>query len=262
MKALFKETISILREKEYNWIPSSLAFYMLFSIIPLILAISLITINYMSKDTIDLAQYFSDTKVFENFVDFTVYIEKNFSNITFVALIFLLLYAIYLSSNGVYGLSKAIDKLYGFKTGIFFKERALAYITTIIIIISILGMLLFASVLPFILNMLHIESSFVQSYIILPIILYVALHLIYMFVSGFKLRSKQIYKGALFTTLAIYIVLMLANVLFYNSRINVIFGSLAIIILLTHMFYYISYCIYIGLLINVADDRLSKSKSE
>lgn len=256
MKKLLLRTIKLFRKGDYFWIPSSLAFYLLLSIIPLALVIIIIATRYLSLNIENLIAFSKDNQLYDMVISFIQSTKGSFSNLSIIASIVVLLYTIWLSSRGLYGLSVAVESLHGFKKRMYVFKRFYAYITTILLVVAILGMVVFAGILPLIFKLLNIEVSFLYSYLIILVILYFIIHLVYLLVSQFRLKNKDVYKGSLFATLTIYILLILSNIVFYQSNMNLLFGSFAIILLLTQFFFYVSFCLYIGLLINYASKEL------
>lgn len=256
MKQLLLRTVKVLKSGEYQWIPSSLAFYLLIAMIPLIFSIALIIIRYLAMDyTIITSQI--DLKEFTPYLkSFFAYINSNFGDVSIVVVFIVLIYSMYLASSGISGIMYAVNKSYGFEKIGFIKSYLLAFVTTIIIIVAILFIMLFISVIPMLFAFFNFNISFAQSYLYLLPLVYIVVHIIYLFVSNFKLRFKQIYRGAFFTTISIYLVVLGVGLLFRSSTTSAIFGSFATLILLIHFIFYISYCFYIGLVINVASYEL------
>lgn len=256
MKKLLFRTINLIKKGEYSWIPSSLAFYLLLSIIPLLLVIVIVATKYLSVNIENILSFSQDTQLHKMIIEFIQDTNGSFSNFSLIATSIVLLYTIWLSSRGLYGLSNAAESLFGFKKINYVFKRLYAYITTIILVIVILAMILFAGIVPLVLKSLHIEISFIYSYFIILVILYFVIHLIYLLVSQFRLKNKEVFKGSLFATLTIYFLLIFSNIIFYQSNMNVLFGSFAIVLLLTQFFFYVSFCLYIGLLINYANKEI------
>lgn len=261
MKKIIVNTIKLIKKGEFSWIPSSLAFYLLLSIVPLLLSIIIIVMNYFSIQIDEMLELIKDYQIYDILHDYFTSSSTLFSNIPLVTALVILVYTLFLSSRGLYGLSNAVEKIYNFKKMNIIYKRIYAYITTVIIVIAILGMILFAGVLPFLFSLLNIKVTFIYTYIITFIILYFVIHLIYLLVTQFRLNNKEVFLGALFSTITIYLLLVFSNLFFYKANFNVLFGSFAIILLITQFFFYVSFCLYIGILINKVVIDIKKESS-
>lgn len=262
MKKLVLKTIEIHRKGEYKWIPSSLAFYLYLSFIPLLFAILIVGIKYLNINVEVLTEYINIESFDSILKEFIGYVRGGFGNVGIIALVALLLYSIYVASGGVEGVMYASNSFFGFEQVSLIRSKILSFLVIIIILVSVLAMVLFISIVPIVFNFLNIESDYsVTFFVVLPT-LYLIIHLIFYLVSNFRLKAKQIYKGALFTTIGITVLLALSSLIFTMGTTSVIYGSLAILILLGHFFLYIGYCIYFGLAINVASYELEKENQK
>lgn len=258
MKKIIFRTIELIKIGKYRWIPSSLAFYFLISFIPLLFSIVIVLIRYVTNEE-EIVRSIIKVEELQPYISkFIEYIRDDFSDISVVALILLLLYSTFLSSNGIKGVIYAVNSFFGFEKISYLKTSILSYLVALIILVSILVMVLFISIVPSIVELLNINVTFTRSYIYIPVIVYIIMHLIYAIVSDFRLKASQIYKGALFTTIVISFLLVLSSYLFYQTRVSIIYGSLAIIVLVSHFTLYISYAIYIGIAINVASYQMEQ----
>lgn len=262
MKELIIRTIKLVKEGTYRWIPSSLAFYFMISFIPLLFSVLIVTVRYVVNDDTIIETMIGIDSLQPFVKQFLGYIRNEFSNISIFAVVVLLLYSTFLSSNGIRGVIYAINSFFGFEKISYIKASVLSYIIGLVILVSIFIMVIFISVVPTILEWLDIGIKFTKSYIYLPFIVYAIMHFIYAMVSNFELKAHQIYKGALFTSISIYILIVLSSYIFYLGRVSIIYGSLAIVILVTHFMLYISYAIYAGIALNVASYQLEQEAKQ
>ncbi|MEG0283789.1 MAG: YhjD/YihY/BrkB family envelope integrity protein [Erysipelotrichales bacterium] len=262
MKELCIRTVKLIKKGDYRWIPSSLSFYFIVSIIPMIFSILLILVRY-AVDKESILRIFDGTDTISIFFrDFLIYINEGFSNVNIIVLIGLLLYSTFLSSNGIRGVMYAINSFFGLKKLSYVKATALSYIVSLLFIMLLFAGVIFISLLPPFIDLIKVDLNITKTYIFVLPIIYLVIHFTYRTVSGFDLKSKDIYKGALFSSIFIYIIVVFSSYFVYLSKASVIFGSLAALILLSHFILYISYGIYFGIAINVADLQLRQEKDE
>ena len=262
MKKHLFQIIHIHRKGEYRWISSSLAFYLFVSFVPILFATLFISIRFLDIDPQILTQLVEVDQLDQLLQSIVVNINQNISNVSLILVGALMLYSLYIASNGVNAVMYAINSFFGFKKPPFLRGRILSLIVTALILISVLILLLAVTFLPMLLSFLHIDQRlFVPSLLIFPF-LYLIIHMVFFFLTNFQLRAKQIYKGALFSTVAIALVLLLSSWIFQGSTTNtMIYGSLIVILLIGHFFLYLGYCIYFGIAINVASYQVEQGES-
>ncbi|MDF9866591.1 membrane protein [Bacilli bacterium PM5-3] len=259
MKKLVLKTIALHTQGEYKWIPSSLAFYLFISFIPLLFSILLIAIKYTNIDINALA-HVVDINAFESLItNLITHIKGNFGNMSLVALIAILLYTLFIASNGITGIIYASNAFFGFEKISIVRNKLLSFLVIIIILSIVILMLFFVSFIPSLFKIFRIQSSYLTTLFAIVPILYLIIHILYFIISDFRLRTKDIYKGALFTTFSITLLLVFSSIIFSGSTTSIIYGSLAILILIGHFFLYVGYCIYIGLALNVANYQLENN---
>ncbi|MGL4382368.1 MAG: YhjD/YihY/BrkB family envelope integrity protein, partial [Bacilli bacterium] len=204
MKALILETIAILREGKHRWIPSSISFYFIISIIPLFFIFLILAAN-TDIESDWLFNLLSKNEEFNTFLnDLTSYININYSNTSMITLILLLSYSIYLSSNAITGLIHSINSFFNFEKRNFIITKIYSIIINLLIIILLTTVIFIINILPLFLKLFDIELGFYFSYLIALPVLYIVIYAIYLLSSNFRLRFNEINKGAIFTSISIY----------------------------------------------------------
>lgn len=262
IKNLVNKMIEQQKERNYTWIPSSLAFYFFISFIPFLFAIIFLSIRFINID-INLIINFIDIKeitpVLEQFIEYV----KEISEPSIILVIIFLIYSIYVSSKGISAVIYSINAFFGFTIPNIIKTNIIAFFTIIVIIIAIFAMLILASVIPTIIRLFPIDFDFTFVFLAAIPFLYFIIHIIYMIVTDFRLKFRHIYKGALLTTLAIVILIFFSNIIFrVGATSSIIYGSLVIIVLIGHFFLYIGFSIYFGISLNVASYKLEQEEIE
>lgn len=258
MVSLVKETVKLFIKGEYRWIPSSLAFHFFLSFIPIIFLTIILSVKQIITDDFILKMLHENENMSVLLDDFLVYVEQDFANVSLTTLVLLIGYSLYLSSNGIVGVMHAVSSFYGFKRVNFLIVKVVAFFTNLLLLFAFIALSVISSFLPRVLLIFRIDlgiNIFLAYISVLPVI-YIVVHFIYILVSLGKLRSKDIYKGAVFTTIAIYVVLIFTTYFMQLGRVSVIYGSLASIVFIAYFIYYMCYVIYLGIAINVAEYRI------
>ncbi|MDR3215745.1 MAG: YihY/virulence factor BrkB family protein [Bacilli bacterium] len=248
---IIKESLKIIIKGEYRWIPASLAFYFIISFLPLLFGLCLFVIKYFINDLTLLDKIMALNNSDIDLRGFVFEIKNNFIDTSILISMGLFLISLFFSCNGFRGIMYAIESLYDLKKLSFFKSYLYAIILNVSILLIIIIMLILTNLLPIIFTYLNINLKLNYYFIILLLIIFIIIYLSYGLVSDFKLRLNNIYPGLIFTSISIFLIILLSNYLFALTRFSFLYGSLAFVILLAHFFFYMSYVIYIGIVINV-----------
>lgn len=262
MLKIIKDAIKTVYHGQYRWIPSSLAFYFIISFIPFLFGLSLFIIKYFANDMSLLDHILDINKINIDLTGFMEYVNSNFKKASIVIFITVFIVSLFFSCNGFRGIMYAIENMYGLRKISFLKSYFYAIIINVSLLLIIIIMLLLTNFLPILLSFLHIEMKLDLYFIILFVVLFVIIYLSYGLMSDFKLKFKDIYPGLFFSTLMIFVMIMLSNYIFSITRFNFLYGSLTFIILLAHFFLYLSWAIYLGLILNLAYLKAKKAKKE
>ena len=265
IKKFFKKLFIILKKEEMRILPGNIAFFLVFSIIPIITLFVFLG-SLFNFDTIELINFFNN-----NF-------PKSISNILVPAftsetvnfsLIIILVLSLYVASNGAHSIIISSNKLYKINDKSYIKER----IKAIYLIILILLLLIFMFILPiFGNNIINFIGKFLNNNVFLLIetifnilkfpisllFIYIIVKLIYTIAPSKKLKSSDMTKGSIFTTIS----WVLASILFsfyltHFANYSRVYGNLSNIIVLILYIYILSYIFVVGLSLNALKYELN-----
>ncbi len=263
LKKSLKRIVKIIRRPEMVILPGNISYALILSIFPSIMALTFIIslFNVSPVDVLDFVSMNMPKDIYDliyNFLDSSK--STGFALLTF-------LIALFFSSNGTTSIIVAANVLY--KT----EEKNMFRRTVKSLLLVMLLMFLFA----FTMFVLGFGSSILKTFIdrldgdysivykiftiikwpISFILIYFFIKILYVISPSAKLKSKDVTKGALFTTIGWVIATYFYSI--YVNEIaayNVFYGSLSSIIVLMIWIYLLSNILVIGIAIN-AEDYLS-----
>jgi membrane protein len=260
MKEAYKKVMEILSKPDMKILPGNIAFFMVLSIVPIILLIgaisSVISVptttltnfmnGYFPKEVCDiLIPYFSGQGINLNIIIFTII-------------------GFFIASNGCHAIIISSNKLYGIPNSTYLKRKLKAFSMTILLICLIIFMLVFIGfgnkIASFLMENVFVNFKQVVYYIYLCIkwpigisFIFFIIKLIYTIAPDKAIPSKYVNKGALFTTIFWLIATYIYG--YYATNIanyTVFYGSLSSIIVLMLWIFIISYIFVVGITINKA----------
>lgn len=258
LKKLAVRSFELITKGKFSWIPSSLAFQFFISFIPLLFVLIIFVTQHIVNDKYILASLSKIGPIGPIMNNFINYVQNDFGNVNIITLLILIGYSIYLSSGAISGIMYAVESFYGFKQRHFVITKLIAVLINILLIILILLTILVVNILPSVLDFLNINIGYNYLLIMLLPILFIIILAVFYMVCVFRVKLSDLYKGALFSTIAIYIIIIGANFLLFSQNRDLIYGSLASMILIAYFIYFVSQFIYFGLSINVADYQLKQ----
>ena len=258
-RKFIKDVLELMRKPVMSVLPGQLSFFLLLSIIPILLIISLAS-SFLSISTDSLANLISN-----GFPEGTGSLiipllkEKTLDYST----IFLMVSALLLVSKGTRSIMRVASIIYGSQD----KNTIRGIIKSIIMSILLILLFSFIIVIPVyssriltIINKLDLISKVSDNLIFLygiikwPIsifIIYINIKIIYTISPNKRINPKSVNKGAIFTTVLWTILTSIYS--FYISNIssyNVYYGSASKLIVLMLWIYLISYIFVLGMSIN------------
>ncbi len=251
-------------------LPGNLAFFLVLSFAPIITLIALLA----SRFSIPLLSFLND---FEHmlpndlFQIFEMFLSGG--NPPTGSLIIYLLIGFVTASNGAHSIIIASNMLYDIKQDSYIKRRIKAFFLTIILIfqfIFILVFLVYGNILmKWILSFSIFESirlSIYGSFLFLkwPIIMldtFILIKLLYTIAPDKKIGSKNVTRGAIFTTIG-WTVTTVFYAYYANNVANysVFYGGLSNLIVLMMWIYFVSYILVLGIAMNVSYHKIDKDK--
>lgn len=255
VKDFFKEAYDVLKKPEVRILPGNLAFFMVFSIIPIFTLIIFIASSFsleMIVSTLDSVIPEAVISAVTNFIHSDAF---SFANSVTLIISFLLI------SNGANSLIITTNTLYGIEPNSILKTRVKSLFLAIVLLL-LFSFTIFVlgfgnSIISFVISFAKLEMY--SYYIVLLIkwplsllLLYFMVKIIYTMTPDERILSKYMSKGSLFTAMA-WLVLTEIYVFYitYIADYAQIYGSLASIIILMVWIYILSYAMVLGIGMNV-----------
>ncbi len=260
-KGYLKKLGKILKKPEMAILPANIAFDIILAIIPLLTIVVLIA-SYFDISIDLVSNLISDIlpRQVSNVI-IEVISGKGFDRsvgiFTFIAFI--------IASNGAYAIINTSDTLYKIKGADVIKKRVSSIILLFIIIILFVFLLIvpiFGENILSLMRSAKLFSKYADEVMILfnvikwpltILIIYLNIKLIYTIAPSKNIRSEETTVGAIFTTTC----WIIATIIFkfyinYFARYDILYGSLAAIIILMVWANFIAYIFVLGMAINVS----------
>lgn len=259
IKHILKKLYCIIRKPSMLILPANLAFFLVLSVVPIIILIGLIAstfsisldlvIEFISENLPAQVAEILETFISGKGIDFNV----GFFTIT----------AFILASNGPHSIIVTSNTLYNFEQGSYLNRRIKALILTVLLVslfMFIIVVLAFGNIILkaiFEIGILKNLSNFAYSlfvYLKWPIaffIIFFSIKLLYTIAPDKNIPSKYVNKGAIFTTLGWILTTAIYSYYVANfSKYDIFYGSLSNIIILMMYIYFLSYILVLGIAIN------------
>lgn len=261
IKGYLKKLGKILKKPEMAILPANIAFNIILAIIPLLTIVVLIA-SYFDISIDLVSNLISDIlprQVSNVIID--VISGKGFDRSVGMFTII----AFVIASNGAYAIINTSDTLYKIKGADVIKKRVSSIILLFIIIILFVFLLtvpIFGENILSIMRSAKLLSKYADEVMILfniikwpltILIIYLNIKLIYTIAPSKNIQSEETTVGAIFTTVC----WIIATVIFkfyinYFARYDILYGSLASIIILMVWANFIAYIFVLGMAINVS----------
>lgn len=261
----------IITKPEMEVLPGHLAFSFVLSIVPTLTILTYIASLFhfdlhFINDFISQAfsQEFADMLLGTNMV---VTADWNF----FVTLII----AYIIASNGAASVIASSNMIYGIKNSKFLKRRLKSLVMILIIILLFVFLFIFSVFGNKIIEMLQfmdISEKIITNITLIisvlkgPIswfIIFFFIKIIFTMAPDKKIRSNEVNKGAIFTTIGFVVVTYIYSLYTTNfARYDVFYGNLASIVVLMIWLYLLSYIFTIGLALNYREEEITLEKTQ
>ncbi len=272
IKDFLKNIIEILKRPEMLTLPSTLAYYFVLSVVPIISILLVIAGSFnLSISYI------------------TEFIEKNFSpellklitpifadqSFSFGFILYILV-AFFLASNGSDSIIVASNMIFNIPNKHYVKRRIKAFVLTILIfllftfilVVPVFGeQILSISLLMGFNNKIVDSIRFLYPILNLPITLIVTynfIKLIYIIAPDEKFESRYVNKGTVFTTCCwFFVTLAYSYYIKHLAHYNVYYAGLSTIVVLMIWFYILAYIFVIGLSLNYrsVEEQIEKTNT-
>lgn len=272
IKDFFKNIIDIMKRPEMLTLPSTLAYYFVLSVVPIISILLLIAASF------NLSISF-----------ITDFFEKNFSselldmitpifNVDSLSMGFVMyiLVAFFLASNGSDAIIVASNTVFNIPNKHYIKRRIKAFVITILIFLLFTFMLVvpvFGEQILDIMIKMGVNNSvvdairYVYPVLNIPLTLLVTFYfikLIYIIAPDEKIKGKYVTKGTIFTAVCWFVVTFGYSYYIKNiAKYNVYYAGLSTIVTLMIWFYILAFIFVIGLSLNYrsVEEQIEKTNT-
>ena len=251
------EIINILRNKEGNWIASSLAYSFIVSFVPIIFATVIIAIRYFVEPeniTVALNHY----GIHIPYIDVVVnHVKNDLGGQSFFLIYLLVGYSIYMGSRSVRSIIHANNHFFDLEPRSALYNWGISFLVIIVLLASVFGIITLIGFLPTILTFLNADIMLLLVQVMILPTFAIVLFMIFQLTSGLRLKGSSLWRGSIISALGIVIIVVFSALLIgRGSTVNQIFGPLITLLLVAHYLYFISLCIYYGMVVNVATYRV------
>lgn len=262
----------IMMKPEMLTLPSSLAYYFVLSIVPIISLLLMIASSF-NLSTSFLTEFFENNFSAELVKMITPLVTNQSFSIGFIIYI---LVAFFLASNGSDAIIVTSNQIFNIDNKNYFKRRIKAFFVTIILFLLFTFMLIvpvFGEQLISIAGHIGIDSSIIDALkalypvLNLPLtllVLYFGIKLIFIIAPDEKIKSSDVNKGAIFTTLCwVLVTNVYAYYLKHIATYNVYYAGLSTLVMLMVWFYFLAFVFVMGLSFNyrIATEHIEKTNA-
>ena len=258
-KEFSRNVYDIMMKPEMLTLPSSLAYYFVLSIVPIISLLLMIASSF-NLSTSFLTEFFENNFSSELVKMITPLVTNQSFSIGFVMYI---LVAFFLASNGSDAIIVTSNQIFNIDNKNYFRRRIKAFFLTIILVTLFTFMLIVPVFGEQLINIAahigfnsNVTDALKMLYPVLNlpitlIVLYFGIKLIFIIAPDEKIKSSYVNKGAIFTTLCWVIV---TNVYAYYVKhiatYSVYYAGLSTIVMLMVWFYFLAFVFVMGLSFN------------
>lgn len=253
------------------FMPSSLAFYLIISCIPMI-SIIFMVLSFYSQNSVDVVfDFLQNLNIFSNEETINTILEylKHIKVTDYVALISSVVASIYVASRGIECFSRFSDHFYN-KTYLdqkFLVRKARSIGITLLFIIGLSGIIIvFAGFDTLTKSVLSRTASMWLKYLTILVLLFAVILALFKLAPTVKRKTKDILPGAYLCSISITVTVMGygAYLSFSGSKMTALYGPLTQIIILLLLAYFISYVIFTCFYLNIllAERKALKSGTE
>ena len=271
IKKFIKKLYKVIKKPEMRILPGQLAFFLVVSIIPLVALIASIASNFSISIESLMAMI---EKSLPNEVAMIVNEVIGGKNVSFNITIFYIS-AFILASNGPHSMIIGANLLYKVETKDFMSRRIKAILMTIILVILILFMLLVPAygdkIIGIIINsipQMQIQNTVQITYGLLKypisfLLIYFCIKLLYTMAPDKTIPSVTTTYGSMFTTISWILSTEIYS--FYVetfNKYNLLYGSIANLLILLMWVYLLSYIFVIGMALNASQESIEELREQ
>ena len=272
IKDFLKNIFEILRRPEMLTLPSTLAYYFVLSVVPIISILLLIAGSF--NLSISFITDFFESNFSSELLEMITPIFSG-DTLSFGFIIYILV-AFFLASNGSDAIIVASNTVFNIPNRHYIKRRIKAFVITILIFLLFTFMLVvpvFGEQILDIMIKMGVNNSIVEGikYVYpvlnLPLTLLVTFYfikVIYIIAPDEKIQGKYVTKGTIFTTFCWFAVTLgYSYYIKHIARYNVYYAGLSTIVALMVWFYILAFIFVIGLSLNYrsVEEQIEKTNS-
>ena len=266
IKKYIKRLYKVIRKNEMRILPGQIAYFIVLSIIPLVSLIGYIA-SLFSID-VDYVVDAINGSLPKQIIEIILPAFSNTSLVTGISFIVVF----FIASNGTSSIIVASNILFKLEDTGYIRRRIKAFLMLLILVSLFLFMLI---VLAFGDNLIEIvfkliftssvpkavyEMFLFAKWLVGLLIVFILVKMIFTIAPDSPIPSKNMNKGALFTTLSWLLITSIYSIYVTNfADYSLFYGSLANIVILMIWIYILSYTLVIGIAIN-SDDYLEDKK--
>lgn len=272
IKDFIKNVYDIMKKPEMLTLPSTLAYYFVLSVVPIISFLLLIATSF-NLSTNFITQFIENNFSKELMISVTPMVTGQ--NFNFRFLVYLAI-AFFIASNGSNSIIIASNMVFNIENSNSFKRRLKAFVMTLLLFVLFTFMLvvpIFGEQILHLASMIGINNRLMDIlqmlYPVLNVpltllIMYFGIKLIYVIAPDEKIKSKYVTKGAVFTTVLWLIATLVYSYYIKNfAAYNLYYAGLSNIVILMVWFYILAFVFVIGLSFNYQNvtENIEKTNS-
>lgn len=259
VKKFWKNLYEMMNKPEMLTLPSSLAYYFVLSIVPIISILLIIASNF--NLSINFITEFLENNFSKDLVDMVMPIvtNKDYS----IGFIVYFLVAFFMASNGSDAIIVASNTIFNIKNESIVRRRIKAFVLTLVLFLLFTFMLIvpvFGEQILSIATHMGFNSNivlFIQKvYPILNIplsltVMYLGIKCMFIIAPDQNIKGKYVNKGAVFTTVGWFLATIIYSYYVKNiASYNVYYAGLSTIVMLMVWFYFLAVIFVVGLSMN------------
>lgn len=268
-----KKTIKLgelITSKEFQILPGNIAYSLCVSIIPIIsIIIYLLSSLNISASVINNALLEVIPKTLIDFIKPLFSTDASANQIITIAI------SIFVITNGCNTIIATSNSVFDIESKVGLRRIIKSLLLGILLVLLLAFILIVPLFGKTIINIVGMFTTFIAEnesiinklYTVLQmpvslIVMYFAIKLIYVIAPDDKIKGKYVTKGAAFTTIAWLFVTVLFSAYINNiADYNLVYGSLANVVILLFWLYILAYIFVIGLFLNRRNTDIEKSKT-
>lgn len=260
----------LITSKEFQILPGNIAYSLCVSIIPIIsIIIYLLSSLNISANVINTALL---EVIPKTLIDF---IKPLFSTSASANQIITIAISIFVITNGCNTIIATSNTVFNIDSNVSVKRIVKSLLLGIILVLLLAFILIVPLFGKTIINIIGIFTSFIEEnetmintlytlaqWPVSLIVMYLTIKLIYIIAPDDRIKGKYVTKGAIFTTISwLSVTIIFSYYINHIANYNLIYGSLANVVILLFWLYILAYIFVIGLFLNRQNTEVEKKKT-